>query len=51
MGFCVCLFLECITLCPFSFCDHLEEEDFVFIVLPMSCYCICSVALSHGAMR
>ena len=32
-----------ITLCPFQFCNHLEEKEragcFAFIVLLMSCYC------------
>ena len=42
--------LVCITLCPFSCSNHLEEEDFVFIVSHMSCHFICSVALPHGAM-
>ena len=46
--------LLCITLCPFWFCNHLEEEEragcFVFIVLRMPCYCKCSVTLSHGAV-
>ena len=32
--------------------NHLEEEEragcFVFVVLQMSCYCICSVALPYG---
>ena len=44
----------CITLCPFLFCNHLEEEEragcFAFVVLRMSCYCICSVALPYGAV-
>ena len=35
--------LFCITLCPFLFCNNLEEEEkagcFAFIVLQMSCYC------------
>ena len=43
-----------ITLCPFYFCNHLEEEEkagcFAFIVLPMSCYCKCSVILPHCAV-
>ena len=43
--------LVCITLCPFQFCNHLEEKEradcFSFIVLRMSCYCKCSVALPH----
>ena len=46
--------LVCITLCPFWFCNHLEEEEragcFAFDVLRMSCYCICSVALPYGAV-
>ena len=33
--------LLCITLCPFWFCNHLEEEEktgcFAFIVIQMSC--------------
>ena len=44
----------CITLCPFLFCNHLEEEEkagcFAVIVLQMYCYYKCSVALPHGAM-
>ena len=43
--------LVCITLCPFSVNYHLEVEEieccFAFIVLQMSCYCECSVALPH----
>ena len=43
-----------ITLCPFKFCNHLEEEEktgcFAIIVLQMYCYYKCSVALPHGAM-
>ena len=42
--------LLCITLCPFWFCNHLEEEEkagcFAIIVLHM----YCSVALPHGAV-
>ena len=34
--------LLCITLCPFWFCSHLEEEEsgccYAFIVLQMYCY-------------
>ena len=55
--YCLCVWysvfvfvLVCITLCPFSCSNHLEEEDYVFIVSPMSCRFICSVALPHGAM-
>ena len=33
--------LLCITVCPFYFCNRLEEEEhagcFAFVVLPMSC--------------
>ena len=46
------LFLVCITLCPFAFCNHLEEEEkagcFAVIVLQMYCYCKCYVALPYG---
>ena len=46
--------LLCITLCPFKFCNHLEEEEragcFAFIVLRRSCYCKCSVNLPHRAV-
>ena len=47
--------LLCAALCHFYiFCNHLEEEEragcFAFIVLQMSCYCECSVALPHGAV-
>ena len=34
--------LVCITLCPFKFCNHLDEEEragcFASIVFWMSCY-------------
>ena len=38
----VCVFvLLCITLCPFYFCNRLEEEEdagsFAVVVFPMSC--------------
>ena len=46
--------LVCITLCPFQFCDHLDEKEragcFAFVVFWMSCYCKYSVALLHSAM-
>ena len=46
--------LVCISLCPFYFCNHLDKEEragcFAFIVFWMSCDCICSVALPHGAV-
>ena len=39
---------------PFQFCNHLEKIEnagcFAFIVLQMSCYCKCSVALPLTAM-
>ena len=41
-----------ISLCPFYFCNLLEEEEragcFAFTVLHMSFYCKCSVTLPHG---
>ena len=44
--------LLCINLCPFLFCNHLEEEEkavcFAIIVLQMFCYCKSSVVLPHG---
>ena len=44
----------CITLCPFWFCNHLEEEEragcFGFIVLQVSRYCKCPVTLPYGAV-
>ena len=47
--------LLCITLCPFLFCNHLEEEEktgcFAIIVLQMYCLCKFSVALIEGALR
>ena len=53
-GYVFVFVLLCITLCPFYFCNHLEEEEragcFAFIDLQMSCYCICSVTLPHGAV-
>ena len=46
--------LLCITLCPFLFCNHLEEEEkggcLTIFALPMYCYHKCSVALPHGAV-
>ena len=46
--------LLCLTLCPFLFRNHLEEEEkagcFAIIVLCMYCYYKCSVALPHGAI-
>ena len=45
--------LLCITLCPFLFCNHLEEEEkagcFAIIVLRIYCYYKCSVAFTHDA--
>ena len=48
--FCVCLCFGVHYFVSFSCSNHLEEEDYVFIVSPMSCRFICSVALPHGAM-
>ena len=45
--------LLCNTLCPFEFCNHLEEEEKAgvsIIVFLMYCYYKCSVALHHGAV-
>ena len=43
-----------ISLCPFLFYNHLEEDEragcFAFIVLRMSFYCKCSVNLPHSAV-
>ena len=48
------LVLLCITLCPFYFCNHLEEEEkpgcFAIIVLQKDCYFKCPLALPHGAV-
>ena len=48
------LVLVCITLCPFSNCNHLDEEEgtgcFALIVFLMSCYCLSSVPLLHCAV-
>ena len=44
----------CITLSPFYFCNHLAEEEragcFAFVVLRMSWFSKCSVALPGGAL-
>ena len=46
--------LVCITLCPFQFCNHLDEEERAaclgFIVFRMSCCCKCSVTLPYSAV-
>ena len=46
--------LFCIALCPFGFCNHLEEEEradcFAVVVLQMYCYYGSSVALPRGAV-
>ena len=48
---CSYLFVICITLCPFLFCNHLEEDEKVgCFALQMYCYCKCSVALPHSAV-
>ena len=45
--------LLCITLCPFYFCNPLEEEKkngcFAILFFQMNCYFDCSEALPHGA--
>ena len=46
--------LLCISLCPFYFCNHHEEEEKVgclaSIVLQMHCFYKRSVALLHGVV-
>ena len=46
--------LACITLRPSRFCNHLDEEErtgsFAYIVLRISCFCRCSVALSNNVV-
>ena len=43
--------LLCIALCPFSFCNHLEEEAREsWLLLQMYCYYKCSVTLSHSVV-
>ena len=48
---CSCLYN---VLCPFTFCNHLDEDErdvcFALDVLLMSFGFTCSVNLSHGAM-
>ena len=43
-----------VALCPFLFCNHIEEEEkagrFAIFVLQMYCCHKCSVALPHGAV-
>ena len=47
-------FTVCITLCPFLFCNYLDEEEeagcFALIIFWMSCYCKYSVILPRGAV-
>ena len=47
--------LVSITLRHSWFCNHLEEEErtgsFSFIVLRISCYSKCSVALPHDVVK
>ena len=52
MGFCNCSVLVCVTMCPSSFCNHLDGEKragwfalFVFLVSHDCC-----VAHLHDAM-
>ena len=46
--------LLCITLCPLSFCNHLEEDEkavcFAIIVLQIYCCYESFAALRHGAV-
>ena len=46
--------LVCITFCHFYFCYHLDEEKrvgcFALIIIWMSYYCKCNVALPHFAV-
>ena len=46
--------LLCITLCPFLFCNNLEEEEkagcYAIIALQMYCYYKYSMALPYGAV-
>ena len=46
--------LLCITLCPFKFCNYLEEGEkavcFAIFILQMYCYYICPVVLPHGVV-
>ena len=49
------LCLPCfVTLCPFKFCNHLEEEEktgcIAIIVLQMYCYYKSSVTLPHSTV-
>ena len=47
--FCVSLFCYALLCVHSSFEDEEKASCFTFIVLQMSCYCKCSVALPHGA--
>ena len=53
-GFCVFLSFGIHCFVPFLVCNYLEEEEragcFAFVVLRMSCYNICSVALPYAAV-
>ena len=46
--------LVCITLCPFYFINHIDEEEragcYALIVFWVSCYCKYPLALPHGAV-
>ena len=50
----VLVFLVLIILCPFQFCNHLDEEGeagcFAYIVFQMSCFGNFSVPFLQGAM-
>ena len=51
---CLSFVLLCIALCPFKFCNHLEEEEkvccFAIIVLQIYFYNKYSVAIPPGAV-
>ena len=52
---CWSLFLVCITLCHFYFCNHLDEEErelVALLLLSFGCffYSNCPAALPHGAV-
>ena len=51
---CLSLFCFALFLCPFYFCNHLEEKEkadcFAIFVLQMYCHYKCSVALPRGAV-
>ena len=42
--------LICITMCSFCFVKDERADCLAFVVLRMSCYCKCYVALPHGTV-